>query len=440
MTVSAEKPLPPGSFGLPIFGETIAFLTNPQFASQHFERYGDMFKTKILGSPTIVIKGAEANRFIFTGENKNFQVNWPPSVEKLLGPLSLALQTGSVHAQRRRLLFQAFQSRALASYVPTIISIGESYLQQWVQQPELAWYPAIRDYTFDIAGKLFVGLDHAAETDLGHWFDVWCQGLFTIPLNLPGTPFAKAWKCRRLLLTELEKLIRDRKTRSVEEKSDALGIMLAARDEETGEGLSVEELKDQVLLLLFAGHETLTSAIASFCLLMGQYPAVQARAREEQARYRDQPLTSQLLRKMEYLDQVIKEVLRFVPPVGGGFRKVLQDCEYEDYRIPAGWSVLYQMAATHRDESLFQDPDNFEPERFAPQRAEDKAKPFSLIPFGGGVRECIGKEFARLEMKVFAAQLLRGYEWELLPDQDLSLDMVPTPRPRDNLKVKLQRR
>ena len=220
--------------------------------------------------------------------------------------------------------------------------------------------------------------------------------------------------------------------------SDALGILLQAKDEE-GNGLSLAELKDQILLLLFAGHETLTSAIASFCLLLAQHPQVMARARDEQQQFpRSQPLTLDNLKQMTYLDWVLKEVLRLLPPVGGGFRETIQTCEFNGYQIPKGWTVLYQITQTHKAEELYPDHQKFDPERFAPENAADKQKLFGYVPFGGGLRECLGKEFARLEMKIFAAMLLRGYDWELLPNQDLSTIAVPTPHPRDLLKVKFR--
>ncbi|WP_353769821.1 cytochrome P450 [Okeania sp. SIO1F9] len=193
-----------------------------------------------------------------------------------------------------------------------------------------------------------------------------------------------------------------------------------------------------MLLLLFAGHETLTSAIASFCLLVTQNPNVLTRAREEQKQFSPtEPLTTESLKQMTYLEQVLKEVLRLIPPVGGGFRQVIQDCEFGGYSIPKGWLIQYQIGKTQQDETLYPEHKNFDPDRFAPENAVDKQKIFGYIPFGGGMRECLGKEFARLEMKIFAAKLLRSYEWELLPEQDLSLVAVPTPNPRDGLKIKL---
>jgi len=439
-------PTPPGKLGLPLIGETISFFTDSNFARKRHNEYGPIFKTSIFGTPTVFIKGPEGNRFILTHENEYFRVSWPPSVKKLLGPLSLALQSGHVHTARRKLLVQAFQPRALAGYILAMEEIGDRYFQTWLSQTqtqgELTWYPQLRDYTLDVACKLLIGLDKGSETRLGELFETWDAGLFSLPINLPWTAFGKAFRNRKALLSEIEQLITQRQqqntatslSQSHSEAQDALDIMLAARDEETGEGLSIEELKDQVLLLLFAGHETLTSAIASFCLLMAQHPEVLAKARAEQQPFIGQPLSLDSFKQMPYLDCVIKEVMRFSPPVGGGFREVIADCTYGGYRIPKGWSSLYPITSTHSDPEVFPDPDSFDPSRFD-ETAERRA-PFSHVPFGGGLRECIGKEFARLEMKLFAARLLQGYRWELLPDQDLSMVVVPTPKPRDGLRIK----
>ncbi|AOX02032.1 hypothetical protein BJP34_23675 [Moorena producens PAL-8-15-08-1] len=108
--------------------------------------------------------------------------------------------------------------------------------------------------------------------------------------------------------------------------------------------------------------------------------------------------------------------------------------------IPQGWTVLCQITETHNNEEIYQYHQRFDPDRFSPERKEDKQKTFGYIPFGGGLRECLGREFAKLEMRIFAAQLLRDYDWTLLPDQDLKMVVMPTPHPRDGLKVKFSRR
>ena len=382
--------------------------------------------------------GAAANTFLFRNENKYVVSTWPKSTRILLGKESLAVNSGSFHTSRRKLLYEAFQPRALASYIPTMAKITDEYLQKWEQMASLTWYPELRDYTFDIASNLFIGTDGGSQTAIGHDFEDWCRGLFTIPINLPWTKFGKALKARQKLLANLEAIIVKRQ-QADNPGTDALGLLIQAEDEE-GNSLSLSELKDQVLLLLFAGHETLTSAIASFCLLTAQHPEVMQRLRQEQDSLNlTTTPTLEDIKQMTYLEQVLKEVMRLVPPVGGGFREAIATFEYAGYRVTQGWNIQYQIAQTHQDEELYPDSDRFDPARFDPS-CLDKQASFSYIPFGGGLRECLGKEFARLEMRLFASKLLQNYQWELLPEQNLDLVTIPSPRPRDGLKVRFSRR
>lgn len=430
------NPLPPGRSGLPLLGETIAFFTDPDFSRKRHQEFGAVFRTHLLGQNTVFMQGVAANQFILENENRYFQVTWPPSTRRLLGNLSLALQTGTTHQSRRKILVQAFMPRALSSYIPTIESITRTYCHKWHEIGELTWYPELRHYTLDVACKLLVGVDNGSQTRLGTLFETWCAGLFSLPINLPWTRFGKAQRARQLLLEELTHIIQTRQQNPSGAGDNALDLLLNAVDE-SGNHLELAELKDQVLLLLFAGHETLTSAIASFCLLVSQHPAILAQLRQEQAQFDSQVLSLETLKQMTYLEQVLKEVMRKIPPVGGGFRKVLQTCEFQGYQIPSGWNVLYQIGLTHADEHLYPMPQKFDPERFNESQATPVPK-YGYIPFGGGIRECLGKEFARLEMKIFASYLLRHAQWELLPNQDLNLVTIPTPHPRDGLRVKFQ--
>jgi retinoid hydroxylase len=434
---SSSLPLPPGNFGLPFIGETLSFFNDPDFAQKRHEKFGAVFKTRLLGKPTIFMRGAAANQFVLTTENQFFRVSWPPSTQALLGKQSLALQMGEIHQKRRKLLVQAFLPRALSGYIETMEAITQRYADRWVEKETFTWYPELRNLTFDIACKLLVGLDEGSKTQLGHLFETWCKGLFTIPLALPWTKFGRACQSRDRLLKQLETIISQR-LQATDSGQDTLGLLIQARDED-GTRLDLEELKDQIQLLLFAGHETLTSAIASFCLLTAQYPDVLNKLREEQTRFTNQPLTLDVLRQMTYLEQVLQEVLRLIPPVGGGFRQVLKTCEFDGYQIPEGWAVLYQIGPTQKDGQLYPQPDQFDPERFSAKQSAERPK-YGYVPFGGGIRECIGKEFARLEMKIFAAHLVRGYEWHLLPNQRLELETIPVPHPKDGIRVTFRKR
>ena len=427
--------LPPGSLGLPLIGHTLNFLQDSQFAKKRHQQYGPIFKSSIFGQPTVFMRGQEANLFVLSNDNQYFVVAWPASTRALLGPFSLALQTGANHQNLRKLLYQAFGPRALAGYIGAMENITQRYLEKWAKMEILTWYPELRKYTFDVAGKMLVGLENGSETALGHNFETLAEGLFSIPWDLPFTRFGKAKKGRELLLAELEKIIRDRQ-QGTPSGNDALSLLISSRNEE-GNSLSLEELKDQVLLLLFAGHETLTSAITSFCLLLAQNPDVMAKVRAEQQQFpATEPLTLEQLKQMTYLEQVLREVLRFIPPVRGIFRTVTNACEFGGYEIPKGWNVVSGINQTHQDSQLYPEPERFDPDRFSSERSP---KPFSYVPFGGGLRECLGKEFARLEMKLFAAKIVREFEWELLPDQELNLISLTAKHPGDGLRVKFRR-
>lgn len=437
MKASSSLPLPPGNLGLPIIGETLAFLVDSQFAEKRHQQYGSIFKTRILGSPTIFVHGSEVNRFVLTNENKYFVNNLPTSTKTLLGSMALSVQVGTEHQNRRKLLYQAFQPRALARYVNTIEEITQRYLHKWTEMETLTWYPELRSYTFDIACKFLVGVDFAAQTQLGHLFEIWSNGLFSFSPPLPWTQFGRALRSRQQLLSQIEVIIRQRQQEQ-NPPEDTLSLLLQAKDE-SGNRLSLEELKDQVLILLFAGHETLTSALASFCLLLAQHPEVHARCRQEQQQLESETLTLEKLKRMTYLEQVLQEVLRLIPPVGGGFRKVISTCDFCGYQFPQGWNLIYQIPRTHLDNSLYAQAEQFDPERFNPERMENGGKPFSYLPFGGGLRECLGKEFARLEMKIFAALLTHCYKWKLSPSQNLQMVRTPVPHPQDGLRVNLSK-
>ena len=435
-SAAADLPLPPGSGGWPLVGETLQFFRDGQFAKKRHAKYGSVFKTSLLGSPTIFLEGAAANQFILTQENQCFRVQWPPSTKALLGN-SLATQLGAMHQSRRKLLAQAFMPRALSSYIESIQKTTEAYTQRWAAEKTLTWYPELRRYTLDVACKLFIGIENGSSTTLGEHFETWCGGLFSLPLDLPWTRFGRAKRCRKLLLDEIETIIRGRQE-GRSSGQDALSLLLQAEDE-AGNRLSVEELKDQILVLLFAGHETLTSSLATFCLQVAQHPEVLERLRREQEDLHSTTVSLESLKQMTYLEQVLREVLRLTPPVGGVFRTILQECAFDGYRLPQGWTVLCQIGQTHANAEYYPDPDVFDPDRFSPEGLEQLLR-YSYIPFGGGLRECIGKEFARLEMKLFASDLIRHFQWELLPDQDLSLITIPSPRPRDGLKVSFGQR
>lgn len=432
---------PPGSFGLPVVGETFAFASDPYiFVKKRYQQYGSIFKTNIIGRPTVVMVGPQAVEFFLSSHMESFswREGWPNNFKVLLGE-SLFLQDGEEHRRNRRLIMPALHGPALANYADAMVDITDSYLKKWEQKQEFTWLEEFKQLTFDIASQLLMGTNPGAETArLSRLFQTLTNGLLAInPLSLPFTKFGKAITARNQILEHLTKVVRERQLNPT---NDALSLLVQARDEE-GNCMSEKELIAQALLLLFAGHETTTSMLTWLCLELARHPEVMQRARQEQLQLASiGALSLEQLGQMPYLDQVLLEVERLRPPVGGGFRGVIKEFEFNGFRIPAGWQLYYSIFMTHQLKELYPDPERFDPERFSPQRQEHRQHPLSLISFGGGPRICVGIAFAKMEMKIVAAQLLRRYDWGILPNQSLTPVRIPINHPQDGLKVRFQPR
>lgn len=440
MTTSSapsDRPLPPGSFGLPLIGETLDFLFDQNFAAKRQAQYGSIFKTQLLGRKTVVMMGPEANRFVLSSHMEHFswREGWPGTFRELLGE-SLFLQEGIQHRRNRKLLMPAFHGSALEGYFETMVSLTQQYLTRWENLGRFAWFQEMKQLTFEIACVLLMGSQPGEDVaQLSRWFEELTNGLFMVPLRWRWTPYGKALHARDCLLAYIDQVI---EARLASPGNDALGMLIQSEDE-NGDRLSREEIKVQALLMLFAGHETTTSMLTSLLMSLAQHPDTLAKAQAEQANLATAgDLTLADLKQMPYLEQVLKEVERLYPPVGGGFRGVVKPFEFNGYHVPAGWMALYRINAAHQDPRCYTQPQQFDPDRFSPERAEQRRYDYSLVGFGGGPRICLGLAFAQMEMKIVAALLLRYYRWALLPNQDLSMNPIPTLRPRSGLFVNLE--
>ncbi|WP_055074597.1 cytochrome P450 [Pseudanabaena sp. 'Roaring Creek'] len=428
--------LPPGKFGLPIIGQTLQFLFDRKFVDKQYAKYGAISKTSILGRPTVYMIGSEAAEFLLSSHMECFswKEGWPDSFKILLGE-SLFLQDGEEHRRNRRLMMPAFHGQALNGYFSTMSEISQQYLHKWEAKGEFNWFDEFKQLTFEIASQLLIGAKAGDDVErLSKLFSTLTNGFFSIvPFALPFTALGKAIAARDLLLQHITQVVQQRQQNPT---NDVLSMLAQARDEDGGR-FSLEELKAQAMLMLFAGHETTTSMLTWFCLELGRHPEVLELARQEQ---RELAHLGQLnldqLGKMPYLDQIFQEIERLRPPVAGGFRGVIKPFEFQGYHVPKGWLAIYSIMVTHKQANIYPNPDQFDPDRFSPDRQEHKQKPFSLIGFGGGARICVGLAFAKLEMKIIAANLLRNYQWEILPSQNLEPFPIPTLRPKDGLKVK----
>lgn len=440
------SPRPPGKRGLPIIGETIEFLRDPTaFTTSRHDRFGSIFHTHILGKPTVFMRGAAANHWIYAGDGKYLRNEWSPAIQRLLGQTSMAMIDGDEHKARRKLLAPHFKRTVMGECVPPMLRVARKHLRRWQTDSELgpiAIVPRMRALAFEITATYVLGefSDLGVELDaFSRDFETTTNGMFVVaPVALPGTAFARAVAARERMFTVLDDLVR---RRDAEERSspDVLSTLLRVRDDQ-GRPLPRSTIVDELHLLLFAGHDTTVVATSNAVFHLAQHPEVAAKARAEQDAMDTRAYTLESLRAMPYLEAIIKESMRLIPPIGGSFRVMTRDEEYGGFTIPEGWRIAIGPRSVHHDPELYPQPDRFRPERWLDAAENDARPPFSWIPFGGGPRTCLGMHFAMLEMHMVLAMLLRGHEWELSPGQDLGHHNLPFPLPKGGAIVELRPR
>uniref|UniRef100_A0A670YJX1 Cytochrome P450 family 26 subfamily C member 1 n=1 Tax=Pseudonaja textilis TaxID=8673 RepID=A0A670YJX1_PSETE len=421
---TSALPLPRGSMGWPFLGETLHWLIQVSTRQRQrcLGRGGG-------GNP----RGWEFLPF----------TRWAASLPVLC--LSLSLRT--------QILARVFSHAALEVYLPPIQRLVSWELRGWRHHPgPIAVYASAKALTFRIAVRILLGLRLEEEPfeELSRAFEQLVENLFSLPLNVPFSGLRKGIKARDLLHTYMEKAILEKLQRKdPDAHRDALDFIINSAKEH-GQDFTMQELKESAIELIFAAFFTTASATTSMILLLLKHPLVIKKIQLELAsngltgsEYCCHPyLTLEKLNSLRYLDCVIKEVLRLLPPVSGGYRTALQTFELDGYQIPKGWSVMYSIRDTHETASIYQSPpDTFDPERFwvsLEDQEENKTSAslrFHYIPFGGGVRNCIGKELAKAILKMLAVELVSTASWELATAHFPKMQTVPIVHPVDDLQV-----
>ncbi|KAM7528610.1 hypothetical protein LguiB_032020 [Lonicera macranthoides] len=460
--------LPPGTFGWPVIGETLQLLRaagsgKPEkFMQERVERHTcpQVFKTSLFGEKVAVLCGPAGNKFLFGNENKHVAVWWPSSMRKVFGECLLT-SVGEEAKWMRKMLSSFLTPDAFTRlYITTMGEVTQQHIKtHWQDKEEVKVYETIKLYTFELACRLFMSLEDPLHmSKLAYQFTICLKGLIAIPLNIPGTQFYSAMRASTAINKELVGIIRQRKLaleqRTASPSQDLLSHLLVSSDE-NGRFLTEAEIVNNILVLLFAGHDTSTIAITFLMKILGELPLVYDKVLagcdlfamtilvDEQidilrlmklgtieqmdiavAKAKGELLQWEDIQKMKYSWNVVSEVLRLWPPVNGGFREALVDFTYAGYTIPKGWKLFWSPSLTQRDQNFFPNIENFDASRFE----EAGPAPFSYVPFGGGPRMCLGKEFARMEILIFLHNVVKRFKWDLLvPDEKIAYFPVPNP-------------
>jgi cytochrome P450 len=436
-----ETPPPPGSNGLPLLGETLTFAKNPfRFIEERLATHGRIFRSNVLGRKTAVVAGPEAAGLFIDPRVIMREGSMPPHVQEIFGGRSLPLLDGEVHSARKKLVNQAFNRAALAAYLPIIQQTVETYFHKWPAAGEIRWLDELKRLSIEVICTTVMGMPPGNEMDrLRRDYGILTDGFATLPINIPGTRYRKALQARDRILDVLRRLVRERRQTP---SSDGLSRMLAAATS-SGTALSDDDAALELHHIVIAGF-IVYAELGSIVQQLTAHPDVRDKlAAEIAAKAASGPLSLETLMTMPYLLQVVNEVKRLCPIVPAVFGKTKAPLHLDGVSVPAGWMVMWAVTPSHVAQSAYTNPAAFDPDRFSPERAEDKRHEHAFAPQGAGPatgHRCPGLDFATYFMETFAVVLLRSYTWQL-PPQDYTMDFSKTPpEPKDALRAMVSTR
>jgi cytochrome P450 len=397
LTDARTGSLPPGP-RLPRTVQALARLWRYEDLSDRgHARYGDTFTVRVGGSPTAVLtKDRDAIRRLFTGEplSKRHSADL---LRSFVGDQSLLVLEPADHLARRRMLLPPFHGARVQSYARLMERLVADELDRWRPGEVVRVQPVAQALTLEVILQAVLGVSEAVTRGrLKSIFDALITPLNNVALFLPQLMFRSRWNIlsRRpwRLIDKLDGLLLEhiaatRSDPTLSQREDILAMMVAARDDR-GTGLSDEQLRDELVTLIAAGHETTATAIAWGVELLVHTPSVMARAREGDD---------------AYLDALVKEVLRVRSPIPvSSARHVLEPFPIGEWTIPPDVAILVDAYGVHHDPEIYAEPHVFRPERFLTEPPDG----YSFLPFGGGARRCLGASLALLEMKVVLREIL----------------------------------
>ncbi len=394
-------------------------------------RYGSTFTMQLPGmSPIVSFADETSNKEVFTGPPEELHAGRAnESLRPIVGGLSLLLLDGEQHLRERRLLLPPFHGARLHAYGVTIQRITRAEIARWTLDRPAPVQPGTQHITLDVILRTVFGVDDGADlvalrAAILELLDG-ASPLTMVPamqIDLgPRSPWGRFVARRTRVDDLLYRLIATRRRKiatappSAPAGDDILSLMLHARYED-GTSMSDRALRDELMTLLAAGHETSATALAWAFTCLARSPEAQARAHEEVDRVLGGGAPDDAVTKAElpYLDAVIKETMRIHPVVYAVGRVLEQPRKIGGWDVPAKHAAILSIYLTHHDPTLWPDPERFDPERFLGTKTGpgNKVTPYTYFPFGGGVRRCIGMAFALYEMRIVLAEALRRFRVE----------------------------
>lgn len=440
---------PPGPVDFD-FRRTLRFGHDPlPMLLRWYEDYGPVFSVRLFHMRTVFMLGPAANHYVTVSHAGNFR--WREGrfgdLAMLLGDGLLTID-GDYHDRARRIMMPAFHSRRVAAAVDTMVEEATAALGRWREGQVVDVYEWMRNLAMRIAMRVLLGLDPddaGSGARAAHHFERALEYYgTTAPGRVargPGTAYSRMLASRRVLDEIVYAEIAERRRSADPDRGDVLGLLLDARDERDGTRLSDREVRDQLMTLLFAGHDTSTSTLSFLVHELAGHPNELAAltAEQDEVLRGAAPAAEQVAAGLPRLDMALDETLRLYPPAWIGPRRSVDPFEFEGIHVPGGAHVNYCSWASHRLPEVFPDPETFRPERFERDRKAALPKG-AYVPFGGGSRICIGKRFGQMEVKAVATVLLQRFRLERLPGHTMTVRQMPTLSPREGLPMVVRAR
>jgi cytochrome P450 len=441
-----QAKIPPGPRGLPLLGCLPDYTRDPLgFLTRLARQYGDAVRFRLGTLPHYLFSHPDQIEQVLRSQSQHFIKDKGLQIGTSVFGQGLLTSEGELWRRQRRLIQPAFLAQHVHGYAPVMVEAAGRMLATWRDGQVRDFHADLMRVTLDVVARCLFGADLADRADelvaaVGVLSDHFLNPLFWSPMlrRLPAPSNLRFRRAVRLLDGIVTDLI-SRGRREGLAPGSLLSRLLEAQRQEGGR-LTDRQLRDELVTLLLAGHETTALALSYSFYLLAQHPEVEARlvAELEQV-LGDRAPEPEDGPRLRYAGWVIQEAMRLYPPAWGLGREAIADCEVGGYHVPRGTQVLTIQRIVHRDPRWYEDPEAFRPERWAddPERRLPRC---AYFPFGDGPRICIGQHFAMVEAVLVLATVARGHRLTLVSDEPLELVASITMRPRRGIRMRVQSR